>query len=135
MIAAAGGVVLDGDEPRRAPVADAAASCGCTADPAAAGDRVTSAGHRPWLDDDPVGTLQRMYRDREHLYREVADAVVDVDGLDVAEVVDAVVDAIEMPPNHERHQSGDARRPSRPVPLGERSYDVLVGHGAAVQAR
>ena len=35
-----------------------------------------------------------MFRDREHLYREVADAVVDVDGRDVGEVVDAMLDAM-----------------------------------------
>ena len=56
-----------------------------------------SAGHRPLLDDDPAGTLQRMFREREHLYREVADAVVDVDGRDVAAVVEAILDAMESP--------------------------------------
>jgi shikimate kinase len=35
-----------------------------------------------------------MFREREHLYLEVADAVVDVDGRDVNQVVDAVVEAI-----------------------------------------
>jgi shikimate kinase len=34
--------------------------------------------HRPLLDDDPGGTLQRMATEREHLYRDVADTAVDV---------------------------------------------------------
>jgi shikimate kinase len=54
-----------------------------------------SAGHRPLLDHDPEGTLQIMFRDREHLYREVADVVVDVDGRDVTQVVDVVIDAMD----------------------------------------
>jgi shikimate kinase len=64
------------------------------ADPLLLVDRVTSAGHRPLLDDDPAGTLQRMFREREYLYRYVADAIVDIDGRDVTQVVDAVLEAI-----------------------------------------
>ena len=66
------------------------------ADPLLLVDRVRSAGHRPLLDDDPAGTLHRMFRDREHLYREVADAVVDVDGRDVGEVVDTILDVMGL---------------------------------------
>ena len=43
--------------------------------------RTATRDHRPWLDDDPVGTLQRMYDERRDLYREVADRTVAVDGL------------------------------------------------------
>jgi shikimate kinase len=46
------------------------------------------------LEDDPAGTLQQMFREREHLYREVADLVVDIDGRDVSDVVDAVLEAV-----------------------------------------
>ena len=35
-----------------------------------------------------------MFRDREQFYREVVDAVVDVDGRDVGEVVDAILDVM-----------------------------------------
>lgn len=61
------------------------------ADPATLIERVGNAGHRPLLDDDPAGTLQRMMRDREPLYREVADAIVLVDHRSVSEVVEAVL--------------------------------------------
>ena len=72
-----------------------------------------SGGHRPLLDDDPAGTLQRMYDEREALYREVADAVV-------------LVDNRSSP----RRGRGGAAMITVRVPLGDRSYDVIVGHGA-----
>ena len=40
--------------------------------PAVLVERVKSGGHRPLLDDDPRGTLQKMYNDRAALYREAA---------------------------------------------------------------
>ena len=54
-------------------------------------DRVQHGTHRPLLDDDPAGTLQRMVRDREPWYREVADAIVLVDTRSVSEVVEAIL--------------------------------------------
>jgi shikimate kinase len=96
VIAAAGGVVLSDSNRETLRSADAQVVW-LLADPSLLVDRVTSAGHRPLLDDDPAGTLQRMFREREHLYREVADAVVDVGGLDVAGVVEAIIDAIGTP--------------------------------------
>lgn len=54
-------------------------------------DRVRQGGHRPLLDDDPEGTLQRMIIDREPWYREVADAIVLVDHRSVSEVVEAIL--------------------------------------------
>lgn len=54
-------------------------------------DRVQRGSHRPLLDDDPAGTLQRMVRDREPWYREVADAIVLVDSRSVSEVVEAIL--------------------------------------------
>jgi len=50
-----------------------------------------SGGHRPPLDEDPAGTLQRMFREREALYREVADAIVLVDHRSPNDVVEAVL--------------------------------------------
>ncbi len=94
VIAAAGGVVLSPENREALRAADACVVW-LMADPAILVDRVTSAGHRPLLDDDPAGTLQRMFREREPLYREVADTVVDVDGREVSEVVEAVIDAME----------------------------------------
>jgi shikimate kinase len=54
-------------------------------------DRVRSGMHRPLLDADPEGTLRAMFRDREALYQEVADAIVSVDNRSFNEVVQAVL--------------------------------------------
>ncbi|MEA3185461.1 MAG: shikimate kinase [Ilumatobacteraceae bacterium] len=90
VIAAAGGVVLRDEN--RAALRDAKARVvWLCATPAALLERVASGVHRPLLDNDPAGTLQRMHDDRQELYREVADAIVLVDHRSVAEVVEAVM--------------------------------------------
>src|SRR4029078_6230518 len=73
VIAAAGGVVLR-EEDRAALKAAKATTVWLCASPDVLVSRAMSGGHRPLLDDDPAGTLQRMFRDREALYREVAEA-------------------------------------------------------------
>ena len=90
VIAAAGGVVLR--EANRAALKRSTAKVvWLCATPALLVERVTSSGHRPLLDDDPTGTLQKMHETREALYREVADAIVLVDHRSVGEVVEAVL--------------------------------------------
>jgi shikimate kinase len=90
VIGAAAGVVLDADHRRRLVEADATVVW-LTGDPELLGPRTASRGHRPWLDDDPVATLQRMLDEREHLYLEVADAVVDVGDRSADQVADLVL--------------------------------------------
>jgi shikimate kinase len=90
VIAAAGGVVLRSENRAALKEANAKVVWLC-ATPALLVERVTSSGHRPLLDDDPAGTLQRMYDEREALYREVADAVVLVDHRSINDVVEAVL--------------------------------------------
>jgi shikimate kinase len=90
VIAAAGGVVL-AEQNRAALKASGARVVWLCADPVTLVDRVKAGGHRPLLDQDPAGTLQRMMREREALYREVADAIVLVDNRSVSEVVEAVL--------------------------------------------
>jgi shikimate kinase len=90
VIAAAGGVVLSAENRRLLADSDARVVWLC-ADPATLVERVKGGGHRPLLDADPAGTLQRMYVEREPLYREVADAIVLVDHRSVGEVVEAVL--------------------------------------------
>jgi shikimate kinase len=95
VIAAAGGVVLSADN--RAALRDAdAVVVWLRADPALLLQRVRSGAHRPLLDDDPAGTLQRMSVEREPLYREVADAVVEVGNGPVDDAVDAVLAAVDQ---------------------------------------
>jgi shikimate kinase len=90
VIAAAGGVVLS-EENRRLLTDAAARVVWLCADPSTLVERVKGGGHRPLLDADPAGTLQRMFVERESLYREVADAIVLVDHRSVGEVVEAVL--------------------------------------------
>ena len=90
VIAAAGGVVLREENRLALRKANARVVWLC-AKPELLVERVTSSGHRPLLDDDPGGTLQRMHAQREALYREVADAIVLVDHRSPNEVVDAVL--------------------------------------------
>lgn len=91
VIAAAGGVVLGRAHRRRLLEADADVVW-LTGTAEVLGPRTASGDHRPWLDDDPVGTLQRMYDERRALYLEVADRVVDVDGLTPEQVADRVLE-------------------------------------------
>lgn len=54
--------------------------------------RVGSGVDRPWLQGDPAGAVHRMAAEREALYAQVADLVVDVDGRSPAEVAAVVLD-------------------------------------------
>jgi len=90
VIAAAGGVVLRAEN-RAVLNAARARIVWLAATPATLFERVRNGVHRPLLDDDPEGTLQRMYEHREPLYREVADLIVCVDDRSVSDVVEAVL--------------------------------------------
>jgi len=90
VIAAAGGVVLS--ERNRRLLRDANARVvWFRAAPSVLFDRARSGVHRPLLDADPLGALERMAATREALYREVADLVVSVDGRSPHEVLEAVL--------------------------------------------
>jgi shikimate kinase len=93
VIAAAGGVVLDADHRRRL-VAAGADVVWLTGDPDLLAPRTATRGHRPWLDDDPVGTLRRMHLERAPLYRDVAAHTVAVDGLTPDQVADRVLETV-----------------------------------------
>ena len=90
VIAAAAGVVLDAGDRRRL-VASGAEVIWLDGDPAVLAPRTLTREHRPWLDDDPAGTLQRMYDERHLLYREVAGRTVCVDGLTPDEIADRIM--------------------------------------------
>ena len=90
VIAAAGGVVLR-EENRRALRNGRSRVVWLCADPSHLVERVAGGGHRPLLDNDPEGTLRKMFADREEMYREVAHAIVRTDGRSVFEVVEAVL--------------------------------------------
>ena len=90
VIAAAGGAVLR-DENRECLRRARARVVWLCAGPSAVLERVRSGSHRPLLDDDPEAVLQRMWDMREPLYREVADAIVGVEGRTLGEVLEAVL--------------------------------------------
>jgi shikimate kinase len=93
VVAAAGGVVLKEENRRLLRRADV-----CTvrlfADPEVLATRVGRQGHRPLLDDDPLAALRRLSREREDLYREVADAAVDTGRSPIPQVTDEVLRAL-----------------------------------------
>ncbi|MDE0802368.1 MAG: hypothetical protein OSA99_03500 [Acidimicrobiales bacterium] len=80
VVAGAGGVVL-AEENRVLLAADHVDVVWLRAAPETLVARVTAAAdeHRPLLDDDPAGMLERMEADRRALYESVADRIVDVD--------------------------------------------------------
>ncbi|MCA1842778.1 MAG: shikimate kinase [Actinobacteria bacterium] len=64
------------------------------ADPATLAGRVAHDPVRPLLGDDPEAVLRAMEQQREQLYAEVADCVVDVDRRAPAELAAAIADAL-----------------------------------------
>ena len=91
LVIATGGGIVVAEANRAAMRAAGARVVWLCADPATLIERVKLGGHRPLLDADPAGTLQLMFKAREPLYREVADAIVLVDNRSVSEVVEAVL--------------------------------------------
>jgi shikimate kinase len=77
VVATGGGAVLD--PVTRAVLAERATVIWLRASPAVLVHRIAPDGSRPLLGDDPREALVRLVADREPLYREVADHIVDVD--------------------------------------------------------
>jgi shikimate kinase len=90
VIAAAGGVVL-GEANRTLLTSSDAHVVWLRADVDVLVERVRNGPHRPLLDDDPEGTLRRLYDERAPRYQEVADAIVSVDHRTVNDVTKAVL--------------------------------------------
>jgi shikimate kinase len=90
VVAAAGGVVLSADN-RAALRASRARVVWLRADVSILVERVKNGGHRPLLDDDPLKVLTAMEINRDALYRQVAHAVISVDGRTVSEIVEAIL--------------------------------------------
>jgi shikimate kinase len=77
VVAAAGGVVLS-DANRRLLTSSGALVVWLAAEADVLVERTAAGDHRPLLDADPLAALRAMADERAVLYREVADAVVDV---------------------------------------------------------
>jgi shikimate kinase len=88
VVSVAGGAVLD--PANREAIERAGRVVWLRATPATIAARVGTGAGRPLLEGDPEGAVARLLAARQPLYEALADAVVDVDGLTPAEVVDRV---------------------------------------------
>jgi shikimate kinase len=91
VVSAAGGVVLS--EANRSLLAGSGTVVWLRANPATLAGRVGSGDGRPLLGEDPARAMRELDAVRRPLYASVAAAVVDVDDLAPAEVVDRVLAA------------------------------------------
>jgi shikimate kinase len=85
VLSVAGGAVLDADNRHR--IRQAGLVVWLRASVATLARRVGSGDGRPLLGDDPETNLGRLLLEREPLYEQLADVVVDVDDLDPEEAV------------------------------------------------
>lgn len=93
VVASGGGIVLSPDN-RRLLRQDGVRTVWLRARADTLGERVGNGHGRPLLEDDPHGTIARLQTERDPLYREVADVVVEVDDRDAGAVVDAVAEGL-----------------------------------------
>ena len=89
VVSAAGGVVLAAENRRL--LAARAVVVWLRAEPSTLATRVGSGTGRPLLEDDPAARLVELDAVRRPLYEEVADVVVDVDGVDPEQVTDRIL--------------------------------------------
>lgn len=99
VVAGAGGIVIR--HANRELLAERSAAGDCvvvwlTAAPEVLAQRTAKGTHRPLLDEDRLGVLRKMAVDREALYREVADIVIDVSERPAESVVSLIMSAIDM---------------------------------------
>jgi shikimate kinase len=92
VVSVAGGAVLDPEN--RKLLRDRGTVVWLRAAPATLAERVGDGAGRPLLGDDPGAALARLYPQREPVYAELADVVVDVDDLAPEQVVERIVDAL-----------------------------------------
>jgi len=94
VVASGGGVVLSPDN-RLLLARPDVRTVWLRAAPATLGRRVGAGHGRPLLEDDPIAGINRLLTERESLYREVADLIVEVDDLGAGAVADCLADWLE----------------------------------------
>ncbi|MDP9072509.1 MAG: shikimate kinase [Actinomycetota bacterium] len=92
VVAVAGGAVLDPLNRRR--LAGAGTVVWLRADVGTLAARVGSGEGRPLLGEDPAASLALLYEQRRPLYEQLADVVVDVDGMGPHEVVEEILERV-----------------------------------------
>lgn len=105
VIAVAGGAVLN--EGNRNLIRECGTVVWLRAEPQRLAERVGDGAGRPLLEGDKREIMARLLSERGPHYAEVADAVIDVEGLTPDEVADRVLDAAGIRP------SGEPATPSR----------------------
>lgn len=93
VVASGGGVVVSPDN-RRLLQQAGVRTVWLRAEPATLGQRVGNGHGRPLLEEDPVAAIARLQTERDPLYREVADLVIEVDERDAGAVVEAVAEGL-----------------------------------------
>jgi shikimate kinase len=89
VVSVAGGAVLDAENRRR--ISRAGLVVWLRASLSTLARRVGSGAGRPLLDRGPKEALGRLYAEREPLYHELAELIIDVDALAAREIVDRIV--------------------------------------------
>jgi shikimate kinase len=93
VVSVAGGAVLDPDNRRL--LREVGTVVWLRAEVATLAARVGSGAGRPLLSDDPEEALRRLSAERRPLYEELADVVVDVDGITPPEAVERILAALK----------------------------------------
>ncbi|HEX4433828.1 MAG TPA: shikimate kinase [Acidimicrobiales bacterium] len=93
VVSVAGGAVLN--ENNRRLIASSGFVVWLRAKPETLAARVGDGAGRPLLGDDPAEAVLRLSEVRAPLYAELADTVLDVEGLDPPTVVNRIVDAMD----------------------------------------
>jgi shikimate kinase len=93
VVAVAGGAVLDADNRRR--IRGAGLVVWLRAEIATLARRVGSGDGRPLLEEGAHVALDRLYAERRPLYAEVADLVIDVDGIAPGTIADTILAAAD----------------------------------------
>jgi shikimate kinase len=94
VLSVAGGAVLDADNRQRIRQAGLVVWLRASVDTLAR--RVGSGAGRPLLEGDPAANLARLVLERQPLYQQLADLVIDVDELDAEEAADRIQAALRQ---------------------------------------
>ncbi|MEW7849951.1 bifunctional shikimate kinase/3-dehydroquinate synthase AroKB [Massilia aurea] len=91
--------------------------------------------NRPLLQTaDPRGKLEQLWTERDPLYREIADLVIDTGRPNVQSMVQTILDQLAAQENararkHARTAMNEQAHITLNVELGERSYPIVIGAG------
>ena len=118
VISVAGGAVLNADNRRL--IAASGTVVWLRARPETLAARVGDGVGRPLLGDDPAEAMVRLFEERAPYYAEVADAVIDVEGLTLEAVADRVMAAagIEARSGAAPHHAGPTTTTMTTPPAG-----------------